>query len=258
MEQITTGSDNKIEPNISTLGSAAGNLLCYVAGGQITVPNPGTPETPGQPATKVQTTGFNLFYIDLKGNAGPQQLTNLGGAFHFSDVRHPSFAPGGTDICFAGKLQGDPNNVYHIFTVNLALANITQYTAGASNDYSPAWSPSVDVPRGASVIAYTSNAQAFSTTAAPVISNITNPDGHDDIFVFQPNPQIPATRRITNFVAPPGPANPNDPMPPHASNRNPAWSTTRLDTRPTGVPPGQGNTSNSGADTARFCQHSRG
>ena len=239
VEQITTGSDNKIEPNVSTAGTTSGNLICYVAGGQITIPPPGTAEVPGQPATKIQTSGFNLFVLDLNGNSGPQQLTNLAAPFRFSDVRHPSFAPGGTDICFAGKLQGDPNNVYHIFTVNLAQGNITQYTAGASNDYAPAWSPSVNFPLGATVIAYATNAQSVTPTSAPVISAAINPDGHDDIFVFQPNPQLPSARRVTNFTAPPGPANPNDPSVPHASNRNPAWSTTRLDNRPTGVPPGQ-------------------
>lgn len=239
VEQITSGNDNKIEPNVSTTGNTSGNLLCYVAGGQINVPPAGTAELPGRPETKIQTSGFNLFVLDLNGGTGPQQLTNLSAPFRFSDVRHPSFAPGGADICFAGKLQGDPNNNYHIFTVNLALGNITQFTAGASNDYSPAWSPAVTTPFGATVIAYTTNAQSFLPTAAPVISTATNPDGHDDIFVFQPNPQVPSARRITNFTAPPGPANPNDPTVAHASNRNPAWSTTRQDPRPTGIPPGQ-------------------
>ncbi len=245
VEQITSGTDNKIEPNVSSQN----NRVCYVSGGQIT--NLAALNAPSNsPGLQTQTTGFNLFFMDLNSGQTPQQLTNLNNLFTFTDVRHPSFSPGGTDIAFAGKLQGDTN--YHIFTVNVAQGNITQYTSGVSNDYSPAWSPAVTNPQGATVIAYTTNALTFANgnSNAPVVATSVNPPNafagsHDEIFVFQPNPLIPAPKRITNFVLP-GTANPNDPNVPHATNRNPAWSTTRLDIDPStglprigGVPPGQ-------------------
>lgn len=207
--QVTTGTDQKIDPSVSTQS----NRLAYVGGGQIT--NPSQPQSPSL------TTGFNLFVLDLNGGT-PLQLTNVNSKFSFADVRHPSFAPGGADIVFAGKLTGD--TVYHIFTVNVAQGTIVQYTSGVANDYSPAWSPAT--PNGSTVIAYTSNAASLAQSQAPVASTSTH--ANDEVFVFQPITVRPSPRAITNFSVSGS----------RATNRNPAWSTTRIDTRTYGVPVG--------------------
>ena len=213
--QITTGGDQKLEPSVSTTSSR----LAYVAGGQIL-----NGDLVNQP---VQTTGFNLFILDLKGGSPPQQLTNINSTFNFADVRHPSFAPGGSDIVFAGKLVGD--TVYHIYTLNVAQGNILQYTSGPSNDYSPAWSPAT--VNGATIIAYTTNAAGFNQSLAPVAAAGTK--ATDDVCVFQPVRIRPFPKQITNFTIN-GKA---------STNRNPAWSTTRNDTR-IDVPPGQDSQGN--------------
>ena len=221
--QVTTGIDQKLEPNVSTTSSR----LAYVAGGQILNAN----QIAVQPSQPFQTQGFNLFILDLKGGSPPQQLTNINSTFNFADVRHPSFAPGGADIAFAGQLAGD--TVYHIYTINVAQGNIVQYTSGPSNDYSPAWSPAVTVPNGATVIAYTTNANGFNQNVAPVASSGTK--ATDDVCVFQPVPVRPFPKQITNFTA--------------STNRNPAWSTTRQDTRQFGVPQGNSGGNPSGQAT---------
>jgi Carboxypeptidase regulatory-like domain/FlgD Ig-like domain len=214
--QITTGSDQTLEPNIST----ASNRIAYVKGGQV------LNQTIGQPTAPFQTNGFNLYVLDLNGQNIPRQLTNVATniQFNFADVRHPSFAPGGDRICFAGKLAGD--TVYHIYTIGVTQGDITQYTAGVANDYSPAWSPAN--AQSATVIAYTTNASALTPSAAPVVSTATK--ATDDVFVMDQNANRPSPRQITNFPA--------------ATNRNPAWSTNRQDTRINGIPAGTDSNGN--------------
>ena len=86
----------------------------------------------------------------------------------------------------------------------------------------------------------------FAASAAPCAATGISPDGHDDIFVIQQNPAVPARQAHYQLHARAQSANPNDLSIAHASNRNPAWSTTRVDTDPAtgqprigGIPPGQ-------------------
>lgn len=214
MQQITgtaaTDTGQHLEPNVATNNK----LLTYVAGGTVT--------SSGDPTVPVNTAGFNLFFVDVS-NAGatPTQLTGSGPANTFADVRHPSFAPVGTSIAFAGKRNGE--TVYHIYTVDFSSGTVTQLTGGIGNDYSPAWSPAL--PTGGSVIAFTSNATGYTSTAAPVVSSGSK--ATDDLWVVQPIASRPAPRRITNFSV----------GTQVSTNRNPAWSTITPDNRTNGVAP---------------------
>lgn len=197
--QITSGSDNKLDPNVSQ----AGNLLAYVDGGTITFNSATNPlDTP-------TTTGFNLYTLSLNGGT-PTPFTSNQTQFQFTDVRHPSFNPGGTLIAFAGQLAGSP--LYHIFVVSTITGQIQQLTAGPSNDYSPAWSPD---PNG-NVIAFTSNASGFSNGNPDTATGVKS---WDDIWAISGNPLFPDSVKVTGFSVN-GQA---------ASNKNPAWSTARPD-----------------------------
>jgi len=191
--QITTGTDNKLDPCVSQDGST----VAYVDGGTISFNSATNPlDTP-------TTTGFNLYTLSLNGGT-PIPLTSNQTQFTFTDVRHPTFNPGGTIIAFAGQLgAGQP---YHIFVVNVITGQILPLTAGTSNDYSPAWSPN---PNG-NVIAFTSNASGFSTGASPI--SATGTKGNDDIWEISGTLSVPDPVKVTNFTIN-GQA---------ASNKNPA------------------------------------
>lgn len=193
--QITTGAENKIEPAISTDGSR----LAYVAGGTITTPGQANPTT----------SGFQLFLLFF--NTGEvRSLTRVNpSGFTFTDVRRPTFSPGGSQIAFAGQLgAGQP---YDIFVVNTDTGVITRLTSGNANEYAPAWSPD------GNLIAFTSNAAGYSSGAGPVTP--TGIASNDDIFIISPNPFRPNWRKITGAAF--GGVN--------SSNKNPAWSTLRPD-----------------------------
>lgn len=201
--QVTTGDDNKLDPSVSV----DGNSLVYVSGGRVTL----------DANLNAATQGFNLYLLDLNSGNAPLALTSLNpSGFNFSDVRHPTWAPGGSVIAFSGQLgTGQP---YHIFIVNRDTGVITQFTNGASNDYSPSWSPD------GNLIAFTTNATGF-TSAGPAVATGTR--AVDNIWVintsiFRLSPhQVTGTSTST------------------VSNRNPSWSTLRVD--PLGLIPGETN-----------------
>ena len=211
VQQVTNDTGQHLEPAVDS----GNNNIAYVAGGTITSSTADT-------TAPVTTNGFNLFITGATIGGPVTQLTGITPPL-FDDVRRPTFSPGGTDIAFAGRRNGE--SVYHIYSVSISSGTITQYTAGASNDYSPAWSPSV---RNASVIAFTSNAGAFSQTTAPATGSA--PKGSDDIWVIQPSSARPGARKVTNYAVPGSAA--------VATNRNPAWTqSTTPDPRTYGVQP---------------------
>ncbi len=201
--QITTGDANKLEPAISSNN----NRLAYVAGGTLSY----------DADLKLTTTGFKLFLLNVDAGGDAVDLTSRNPQnFTFTDVRHPSWSAG-NEIAFAGKLAASPT-VYHIFKVNVTTGVIAQLTSGVSNDYAPAWS------QDGRLIAFTSNAAGFSANGA---STALKPN--DDIWVIGPSPFAANPKKVTDFTAN-GVA---------SSNRNPAWSSIRVD--PNGYVPGETN-----------------
>jgi len=163
--QITSGTDNKIEPSVS----ANGNRLAYVASSG--------------------TTGYNLFVLDLNtGDIRSLTATNASN-LTFIDVRHPTWSPGGVLVAFAGRLVNDVT--YHLFQVNIDTGVIQQMTFGPANDYAPAWSPD------GRALAFTSNATGF----AGATNRSAGTKGNDDIWVMTPGPTNGFAVRITNFVS---------------------------------------------------------
>jgi hypothetical protein len=194
--QVSPSTQNQLDPNVS-----ADNTTCYfVEGGTISFTNG---------LAKPTTTGFNLYSVSVTAGGVPTQLTGVGGAYTFTDVRHPSVSPGGDVVAFAGKLQG--STVYHIFTISVSQSTIVQMTSGASNDYSPAFSPD------GSLIAFTTNGSGFGSNVAPAPA--TGVVGNDDIYVVSQNPAQLHFQRVTNFAV-------NGVQ---SNNRNPAWSTLAID-----------------------------
>ena len=209
-----TVGNNNIEPAVTR----GGNTLAFVANGKYT--------NLGANIVNPSTNGFDLYTLDLtiKG-AAPVKLTNAtfgSNPFPFTDVRHPTWDPGGQQIAFSGKLPTE--GAYHLFVINVITGKITQLTTGPTNDYSPAWSPAT--VGGGSVIAFTSNTGSFTNVTAPLTA-VANTDGHDDIWVISNNLFAPYPKKITNLAIG-GVA---------STNRNPAWSTTSPD--PLGIVPSQ-------------------
>ncbi len=196
LSQVRTNTANEIEPCVSIDGTT----LAYVGGGALTFPN-------GLDAPT--SNGFALFLYSIANGGTSTNLTiNNPSGFTFSDVRHPSFSPGGNLMTFAGQLgAGQP---YHIFTVDVGTNAITQLTGPApgslagveSTDTAPAWSPD------GNVIAFTTNASGFSTTGPLQATglnamNQTVPGDANqyDIWVVTPNTFIPDPHQVTNSSA---------------------------------------------------------
>ncbi len=202
-EQITSGAQQKIEPNVLN------SLVAYVAGGTL---------TPASSSDAPATSGFNLYVLDLNNASGqPVALTSGSTTFNFSDVRHPSWSPSGDFIVFSGQVgNGLP---YHLYKVNYVTGLITQLTAGSSTETAPAWSTD------GNNIAFTSNASGFPATAVPITASGLNVDAHTEIWNIANNPASPLPIQVTGFAA--GGRN--------SSNKNPAWSSTKND--PIGIVP---------------------
>ena len=88
------------------------------------------------------TASFGSVYVyDISNGGNALNLTakNSSGIV-FSDVRHPSWAPGGSDYRFCRSVGSGPA-VPYLQVVNVQTGLITQLTTGTSNDTSPAWAP---------------------------------------------------------------------------------------------------------------------
>ena len=194
----TLTADNKIEPNIA----ADNTRVAYVGGGQVTV----------NTDTTFTTSNFKLYYLTLTTSTVTALTERNPQSIVFTDVRHPSWSPGGNQIAFAAKTTTDSTH-YHIYKVNTDTANITQLTTGTANETAPAWSPD------GNVIAITTNATSYgggggnTPLVAQGVKNTT------DIFVINQNLFTPDSTQVTNSAVNGVPTN----------NRNAAWSTLLAD-----------------------------
>jgi hypothetical protein len=202
---------NQIEPNISL----DGGKVAFVSGGTINL---------GAGLDTPTTTGFNLFVYDISNGGAPLGLTkNNASGIVFSDVRHPSWAPGGSEIAFSGQVgAGQP---YHLYKVDSQTGRITQLTAGLSNDTAPAWSPDTRL------IAFTTNAKGFTGAVPTTASQLSANPLQTDIWVINPVQTAPNPAQVTNSSSIVGGQ--------VSSNKNAAWSTTRPD--PLGIVPTDGS-----------------
>lgn len=158
------------------------------------------------------SSGFQLYVQSLTDpTSAPIALTTQQNQYVFTDVRHPTWDPTGTQIAFAGQLggKGQPYHIYQVQVVGGTPGFITQLTSGTSNDTAPAWSPD------GTVIAFTTNASGFTTTY-PIQATGLNPGNTTDIVTINPaNSPAPAPVRMTNFILPGG----------RSSNKNACWTT---------------------------------
>jgi Tol biopolymer transport system component len=115
LTQVRTNTANEIEPCVSVDGTT----LVYVGGGTLTFPNG---------LDNPVSSGFNLYTYSINNAGTPTNLTaNNPSGFTFTDVRHPSFNPGGNLVVFAGQL-GSGKALPHLFSRCTGTNIITQLT----------------------------------------------------------------------------------------------------------------------------------
>ena len=209
---VPDANNNQIEPAVSVDGTQ----LAFAGGGKF---------ASGSGTANPVTNGFNLYLFSLTNGGSAQPVTDTSPGVTFSDVRHPSWSPGGDAVAFSGELQGQ--TTYHIFTYTLATAQITQLTSGSSNETGASWSPD------GRFIAFSSNATSFSAGAAPSVS--AGVAGNYDIWVISTNPNTLATSRVTNFAV----------SGQQSNNYHASWSTLNND--PLGIIPQQPDPTGVGA-----------